>query len=217
MTPAEVRQGLQLMRNYYAKDGQPRMLNDAQWGVYIAGLMPFTPADLERATNQWMQTSQFFPMLSELLAILRPPVDLKAAAAIAWGVVEKAIRQAGSYQGVTFEQGVIGECVRQVFGTWQRACAFEFDSPGWAIRRQSFMAVFPEVARHEHGPVTLNGLQGHGYPMLIGAVPGVPAPALPLPDGSQVMSRADAKTTLAEIQKMWNAKRLGDGGEQGAA
>ncbi len=217
MIPPHVKKTLDVLAAYYAdKEGNAHRLNPVQVTVYCDGLAKYDEATLQAAARQYMRAGTFFPKLSELLNIIAPPVDLKAAAAIAWGVVEKAIRQAGSYQGVTFEQGVIGECVRQVFGTWQRACAFEFDSPGWAIRRQSFMAVFPEVARHEHGPVTLNGLQGHGYPMLIGAVQGVPLPSLN-PPPSDLPSRSEASNLLDKLRRDWQRKQIGDGGEQGAA
>jgi hypothetical protein len=75
MSADEIREGMKLLRNYYAKDGQPRMLNDAQWAVYVAGLTPYTRADLERAAHRWMQTSQFFPLLSDLLTLIKPAVS----------------------------------------------------------------------------------------------------------------------------------------------
>lgn len=204
MTLAEVRDGLKLVRNYYAKDSQPHVLNDAQWAVYIAGLTPFTPDALTHATHTWMQRSKWFPALSDLLDLLRPAeISLETQAQLAWASVENAIRSAGVYRGVSFLNGAVGETVRQVFGTWERACAFDFDSPGWAIRRQTFLATFPAIAQRSTGePVTLRGLHAGEMPFIVGYITGLPeVPALP--SGGAPLSHDESAALLTTVHARW--------------
>ena len=207
MTPAEVRQGLALIRNYYPKDGKPHPLNDAQWGVYIAGLANHSAGQLEAACHAWMRTSKWFPALSDLLELIEgPPTDLTAAAQLAWTAVERAIRQAGSYRGATFADGCIGETVQQVFGSWPVACGYDFDSPGWAIKRQTFLAVFPGIAQRSRGGlVTLAGLHRNADPMVVAHVEGLPAPAgkalTDSADGDRMpLSRDEASRVMQQLR-----------------
>lgn len=202
MTPAEVRQGLTLIRNYYAKDGKPHPLNDAQWGVYIAGMSNISAGQLEAACHAWMRTSKWFPALSDLIEMIEGPrTDLTAAAHLAWTAVERAIRSAGSYRGVTFTDAALGECVRQVFGSWPSACGWDFDSPGWAIKRQTFLAIYPGISvRSGSEPVTLIGQHPKETPMLVGHVPGLPAPSRHEFEQLQP-SRAEAKQLLDGLRE----------------
>lgn len=148
---------LQVLCAFYTSQGKPHVMNDLQAEVYISALARFTPEDLEAAGKRHMLTSKFFPALSELLELLKPQVDTAALSQMAWLSVERAIRAAGVYRGAHFEQGVVGEAVRQVFGTWATACQFDVDSPGWAIRRQSFLTIFPSLLGRQFEPVTLLG------------------------------------------------------------
>lgn len=209
MTADEIRQGLKVLRNYYAKDGQPHALNDTQLAVYLDGLSPFAAAELERAARTWMQQSRWFPALSDLLALVRPPaLDPAAAAQLAWTTFERAMRRAGAYRGVTFADGAIGETVRQVFGTWAAASQFDVDSPGWAIRRQSFLALYATFASRVGGPVTLYGIHRDAVSMLVGHVEGLPTlPAASGEDDLRELSPAEASAAWAAITQRFAAER----------
>jgi hypothetical protein len=205
VTDLEIRRGLDVLRNYYAKDNQPHRLNDAQWAVYLDGLRAVSAAELETAARAWMQRSRWFPALSDLLGLLRPQVDASAAAHLAWTTLERALRSAGAYRGATFLDGAIGETARQVFGSWPAACAFDLDSPGWAIRRQSFLAIYPTLASRVTGPVTLRGMDAQQSPQVIGHVPGLALPPAAADDARE-LTQAEAVNALGEVTRRFLAQ-----------
>lgn len=212
MTAAQINAGLRVLRNYYAdKKGTPHALNDVQLSVYLDGLAPFSAPELEAASRAWMRQSRWFPALSDLLELLSPAVSVADQAALAWTAVEQAIRRIGSYRSVQFADPPIGETVRQVFGTWPRACHFDFDSPGWTLRRQQFVALYPTIARRGgSAPVTLGGLHRDDRPALVAHVEGLPAPrdhALTGPDDSP-FTGDEARRLLAEVEKRTPTGRL---------
>jgi len=173
---AHVRQTLQVLRQYYAgRDGQPHQLNEVQASVYVDGLTGFSAEALEVAARTWMRQSAFFPRLSDLLGILDPPVDLESLAHAAWARLEREIRRIGAYRSVQFADAAFGQAVRETFGGWPQACRFDVDSPGWAIRRQTFLSVFKAAAAKQHlQPVTLIGQHRDSTPALIGPLEGMP-------------------------------------------
>lgn len=200
MTADEIRRGVDVLRHYYARDGQPYRLNDAQWAAYLDALQPFPAAMLAAAASAWIRQSRWFPAVSDLLSLLAPAVSSEQAAHLAWTTVERALRSVGTYRSVTFEDGAIGETVRQVFGSWPAAGQFDVDSPGWAIRRQSFLALYPVVAARTAGPVTLQG-RDRSAPALVAHVPGLPAPhaALSPSEPLRELSQAEAETALRGV------------------
>lgn len=212
MTPQEVNAGLAVLKNYYAKDGKPHVLNDVQVAAYVDHLAPYSAAALETACKRWIATSKWFPAVSDLLEILRGPVlDEKAQAQLAWTTFERALRRAGVYAGATFANGAIGETARQVFGSWALACQFDLDSPGWTLRRQSFLALYPGIAARSEGqPVTLRGIAEIAEPVLIGPVAGLPLlPAAAPMDGP--VGRLEAEKLVGDIRRRFERKRLSEG------
>jgi hypothetical protein len=203
VTAPESKQLIDYLRNYYAdREGRLRELNDVQWHAFTKGLAPFSVAEGRAAADAWIKRSKFFPALSELLELLHPVADSQAQAHLAWTTVERAIRSAGAYRGVTFVNGAIGETVKQVFGTWPMACQFDLDSPGWAIRRQTFLQVFPVMQARDHGrPVTLRGMGEIDAPMAVGAVVGLPAPTNRRALEDPALTHGEAVKALADIKQ----------------
>lgn len=201
MTAQEINTGLRVLRNFYARDGNPYVLNDVQVSAYLDGLAPFSAAEFEAASRVWMRRSKWFPALSELLEILRgPEVDPAIQAVLAWAAVDAAVRQVGAYRGVQFADPAVGECVLQVFGSWRRACAFDFDSAGWASRRQQFVGLFPTIARRGFAcSPTLGGLHRDATPALIPHVEGLETPARLTAADTAPLSRDEARQALAAI------------------
>lgn len=198
-TVSEIRAVMDGLCGYYRdRNNQPRELADVQKAAYLQGLAEFPAEQLQLAAMAWIRQSRWFPAVSDLRTLLIPPApDWKSLALLAWTTFERAIGRAGVYRGVTFADPAIGECVRQTFGTWEHACSYERDSPGWTVRRQTFLALFPHIAERATEVVTLPGL-GHGKhdtPLLIGPVEGMPDPvkALNAPDHS--------KDALAEVER----------------
>lgn len=192
-----VKKILDVLRNAYAdREGRPHVLNDVQLATYLDALAEYSSDELETAARSWIRAQKFFPRVSELLAVLTgPPPDWELLANRAWLEVESAIGRAGIYRGVLFEDFAIGETTRLVFGSWQSACNYDRDSPGWAIRRQMFLSQFPEVARRGAGPmVLLRGLNVNDKPYRVKHLEMLPPPKYrdSLSDG--------AKQMLAEIQ-----------------
>lgn len=203
-TADEIRVVLRNLRDYYRdKDQQPRALSEFQIAVYLDGLGEFTAEQLAHAARQWMRESKWFPALSDLRGLLVKPMDWQTAALMAWTTFERAIRQAGIYRGVTFADTAIGEAVRQTFGSWECACSFDRDSPGWTIRRQTFLGLFQHIAQnlHHDGPVTLHGLGQADRPLLIESVAGLPNVAA-LPAMSD-----QTKDMLATVSRMFKESR----------
>lgn len=180
-----------------------------QISVYLDGLARYSPEALEHAARVWMKKSKFFPALSELLEILNPPADWHALAHAAWSLVETSIRRAGIYRGAHFEQGAVGACVRETFGTWEVACKFDLDSPGWAIRRQTFLSLFPSIAQRENEPVTLRGISQIDEPYRVPALAGLPEPD---PALAQIgpPTRSEAKNMLSDIRSRFQIKARGE-------
>jgi hypothetical protein len=171
-----VKAALDVLCQQYARNGEPHRLNDVQAVIYLDELSRFQATDIERAARQWMRQSRFFPAVSDLLDILEPKPDWPALSNLAWAHVCQAIRQAGAYRGATFVDASIGQAVKQTFGTWPAACAFDSDSPGFAIRRQTFLAIFPKCHEdwQDDPPMTLRGEHRDAVPMLIPALGGLP-------------------------------------------
>lgn len=185
-----------LCRYYRDKHNEPRQLDDVQATVYADGLCEFDALEIESAARQWMRTSRWFPALSDLRAILTgPPTDWEALALIAWATFERAVSAAGVYRGVTFEDPSIGEAVRQTFGSWEHACSYDRDSPGWTIRRQTFVSIFPLIAVKATAPVTLRGLSPVDPPLVIQHVAALPEPKKLLTEQDKSVS------VLAEVAR----------------
>lgn len=207
MTQTEITQGLNILRNYYAKDGRPHTLNDAQWAAYLDGLQRYSYGELEAAARAWIRQSPWFPKLSDLLGLIEGPVlSAEAAAHLAWTTFERSLRRAGAYRGATFIDGAIGETARQVFGTFNAACAFDLDSPGWAIRRQSFLQVYQTLHGRVHGPVTLRGLHPRETPVVIGHVEGLPLLTDGTTEPDRELTTAEASTALRLVTDRFLAK-----------
>jgi len=201
---------LTVLQNVYAdRHGEKPVLNDAQRALWMDLLSPFDAQAVESASKAWMRGNAFFPRPSDIVKILRPVRDLDAEAHRAWAAVERAIPAAGRYAGVTFADGVIGECVRQTFGSWSQACSFEFDSPGWAIRRQTFLAIYPHIASVPRKAITLRGEHPRAVPYLFGHVDGLPTPCdVPELQGDQPLSREEAQGALAALTNELKARGL---------
>ena len=191
---------LRVLCSYYCdKDGRPRVLNPVQVTVYTDGLLRFSAEQLELAARQWMKESKWFPALSDLLALLEPKADATTAGHLAWTCVERAIRQAGVYRGATFVDGRIGEAMRQTFGSWSTACNFDIDSPGWAIRRQTFLSIFESLRNRQIEPVTLPGIARADAPVLIPALELLPLPTGPSYGEIQPATHAEAVAALSRV------------------
>jgi hypothetical protein len=176
---AHVKRVLDVLCGYYSdRDGNPRKLNSVQITIYAEGLAEYPPEVLEAAARRWMKQSKFFPALSELLELIAPPVDLDALAHTAWSRLEREIRSIGAYRSVSFSQPAFGVAVRETFGSWAAACSFDTDSPGWAIRRQTFLSIFKTACKREydHHPIVLHGLHRDSAPEPIGLLEGLPEP-----------------------------------------
>lgn len=206
-TAADIQATLKVLCRYYRdRNNQARVLDDVQAAVYLDGLAEFDADQLELAARRWMRQSKWFPALSELRGLLESPIDWPTVALLAWTTVERAISVAGVYNGVTFADASVGECVRQTFGSWEHACSYDRDSPGWTIKRQTFLALFPHVTQKltSAAPVTLRGISSQSRPALIAHVDGLPAvaPALAGPDrASDVLAEVQRRFQLVQGQK----------------
>jgi hypothetical protein len=207
VTAQDINAGLDVLRNYYARDGRAHELNDVQLSVYLDGLTPFTPDAFRAASIAWMHRSKWFPALSDLLGLLEPEANPEQQAALAWATFERAVGSVGAYGSVQFADPCIGECVRQVFGSWPIACSFAYDSPGWSQRRQQFMAIFPVLVGRQFSYSPVLAGQHHrigGGACLIPHVEGLPAPRKQLGDCGEP-SPKEAGRLIGDIQRRFQA------------
>lgn len=201
---------LETLRLQYAKDGVKHPLNDVQATNYLEELSRFPTQAVEAAARQWIRQSRFFPALSDLLGILEPERDPKAMAALAWTEVERCMATVGAYSGIEFADPSVGEAVRQTFGSWPKACSFEYDSPGFAIRRQTFLTIYPELARRTYREtVKLAGMHTNPHRPFYSLVPhieGLPGlsralPSAPDPHDDSPIGPTEAKRILADLHQ----------------
>lgn len=213
MKATHVQRTMDILCHYYSdREGNARKLNPVQATVYADGLSRFSDVDLEGAARRWMRQSKFFPALSELLELLEPAIGVDDMAQLAWARLEQEIRHIGAYRSVQFTDAVFGVAVRETFGSWAQACRFDMDSPGWAIRRQTFLAAFRTAftRRHDGPPVMLSGLHREQTPVLVGHLEGLPPPA-----AIEAAGTNRAPDVLAEVERRrldraqassWNAQ-----------
>jgi len=189
---------LDVLRAYYAdREGNPHPLNDVQLTVYLDALSACEPAKVEAAARQWMRQSKWFPKVSDLLELIQP-LNAESAALLAWSAVERAVQQVGAYQAVQFADAAIGETVRVVFGSWPRACSFDYDSPGWHERKQAFLRLYASIAARQPDSPILAGMHGRSQPALIGHVEGLPL----LPARQEAaLTAGESKALLASIRE----------------
>jgi hypothetical protein len=88
--------------------------------IYFRALMAYSVEQIERAVNQIIITSKFFPKPSELIELIEGSPDDQAA--IAWEVANEAMRKAGYFQSVLFEDAAIGAALITTFGSWTGFC-----------------------------------------------------------------------------------------------
>jgi hypothetical protein len=202
MTASEIRLVLNALRKNYARNGEDYALNEVQIAMFTESLAPFDAVAVNEAAKRHMRESKFFPAVSELLALLRgPEMSPEAQAQLAWTTFERALARAGAYNGVTFEDGAIGETVRQVFGGWPQACAFDTHGAAWAIRRQSFLAVYPAIAARARGEVTLRGMAQVAQPLRIAAQSPQDAPGRSIGPANDSIPQGEAVKLLADIRQ----------------
>lgn len=112
----------------------------------------------ERAAREG---SGFLPSPGELRRYVRPSAD--EAAVLIWNGLAHAADVVGAYAPLAFDDPAAAEAVRAVFGGWPEVCAECDGGPGWAARRQEFIAVYKMAARlapKADAPRVLPGLVG---------------------------------------------------------
>lgn len=204
-TVDEIQHTLKILREFYGKNGVPYDLNATQALVYTDGLVEFRAGELEKAARKCMRELKWFPALSELRAALLPPkADWPTLAQIAWTTFERAIGRIGLYRDARFEDAAIGHTVRQVFGSWEHACSYERDSPGWHGRRQMFLQLFPHIAQRDEfsAAITLRGMGDRRECMTVPHVASLPAPKVA---AAQLEERGSE--VLAEVERRFLALR----------
>lgn len=197
MTPAELAKGLDALRAYYGRDGVKHPMNDVQISVYSNALLPFDATAFQAACQQVMRELKWFPALCELLAILDPTPDPKAAAALAWSELEALTRrQSNSYRGVVFADPVMGEAVKRTFGTWARAVLMDQNDSQWQTRRNVFLSIYPSLLANppHQDPVLLPGhVQDRALEPYVALATKTGTKALPPPDQSKAVMREVAR------------------------
>ncbi len=187
-------------------------LSDIYWNL----LEPYSLSELEIALKAHLRNpngGQFFPKPADLIRHLEGGSGTKALQA--WTLVERAIRQIGTYQSLAFEDPLIHAVIEDM-GGWVKLCAISLkELPFCSLEFQKRYEGLVHKAPHRY-PSYLPGViecqnSSKGYavsePLLIGDLPKTQAViqgGSPLPPLCQ--SRASLEQWIADIHKIQQSK-----------
>ena len=122
---------------------------------YWLALSDLSEEQLKAACAKALATSKFMPAPAELLAFVRPRMDVTTAAVVAWQAVRKAIDE-HDYLVASIDFGPLVNATIRNLGGWDTMCKAtlpELDNPGWLRKR------FEEAYRalSSADPTTLHG------------------------------------------------------------
>ena len=96
--------------------------------VYWKALEPFSDEQCEKAFNEIVLSSRFFPKPVDIIEAIQGAQGNKSV--IAWIKVIKAVRRIGAYQSVKFDDPVIHSVI-EVMGGWPALCSGSADEEKW--------------------------------------------------------------------------------------
>ena len=105
--------------------------------VYWGALAPFSDEQCDQAFNMALATCKFFPKPADLLEIIRGREQDKAVEA--WMIVDRAMREHGTYASLNFGDPKILACIESL-GGWEYLGTL--DEREWAYKRKEFESMY---------------------------------------------------------------------------
>ena len=130
-----------------------REISQILMDIYWKTLESFSDDKCERAFNQAISNSKFFPKPAELLEIIRGTQEDRAM--LAWLSVEKAIRGIGPYSSVQFEDPVIHSVIESLDG-WPEFQNFTNAERQW--KQREFVVRYRALSGKSEHPPYLPGI-----------------------------------------------------------
>ena len=119
-----------------------KLLTDLYWRV----LEPYTDEEAEKAFQEIIYTSKFFPKPADFIEALKGKVQNRAT--LAWLEVLEAVARIGNYQSVKFSDPVIHSVVNAM-GGWPQLCMMEAKEEKW--KQKEFERLYEIISAREGG------------------------------------------------------------------
>jgi len=129
-----------------------RETSDVLTELYWKALEPFTDEQCEKAFNQVVLSSRFFPKPVDIIESIRGTGGNRATEA--WIKTLNAIRRVGTYQSVKFDDPVI-HAVIEVMGGWDTMGSMLIDDEKW--KQREFEKLYPIMEARGNCPQYLPG------------------------------------------------------------
>ena len=137
-----------MFKNYMTLLGEifGKEISDTLKTAYWSVLKPYTDGQCKAAFESVIATCRFFPKPAELLELLGSGES--DAATLAWLEVDRAVRQIGPYESVSFEDPAINSTI-EAMGGWVRLGGVTLDQ--WKWSRKEFEGLYPIMTRRRDG------------------------------------------------------------------
>ena len=120
------------LSDYYKQE-----ISKTVMGIYFRGLREFEYGDIERAVDAHLinpdTAGSFFPKMNELAKMIQGSTSDQSA--LAWSKAEEAVKRAGPYQDVVFDDAIIHRVLADM-GGWIWLCSQ--DDKAWQFVGNDF-------------------------------------------------------------------------------
>jgi hypothetical protein len=151
-------------------------LSEARQMAYVQVFSKYDDEQLEQAMFKAMTTLKWFPKPAELIELLEGKRE--DAALVAWEKLQEAVRRAGRFQSVMFDDPKIARVVDAI-GGWSHVCDWSLRE--MSIHRAQFLKAYqaldtpaenrPLIGQHDAQNSATGYLEHVRAPMQIGAKP----------------------------------------------
>ena len=130
-----------------------RVISETMANMIIGALKDFPDSECEKAFNHVIKYGRFYKdLIPDLLAFLERKHDDKPA--LAWVMVDRAVRKIGPYDSVMFSDPVIHSVIESMGGWVAFQNCTEAD---WKWRRKDFESLYRVMAKQKDHPQYLPG------------------------------------------------------------
>ena len=130
-----------------------RTISKTLMDIYWKALEPFTDDVCEKAFNQLIVSSRFFPKPADFLEVI---VGTDGDRALnAWLIVEKTVKKIGPYASVKFEDPVIHGVIDSL-GGWEKFQ--DCTNSEWIWRQKEFITRYNAMSNKSEHPKYLPGI-----------------------------------------------------------
>jgi len=121
--------------------------------IYWKALEPFTNDQCQKAFNEIILSSRFFPKPVDIIEAIQGRQENQSI--LAWIKVIRAIRNVGAYQSVKFDDPIIHSVI-EVMGGWPALCSGSADDEKW--KQKEFERLYCTMSNLENHVKYLPGI-----------------------------------------------------------